>query len=79
MSENVRRSSRLQDKRRKVVAKVRTKRKKSCRILDDDSSSSGPVDDSADEKINDSITSHNSSFTRHKNEIGSRGGNFTRV
>lgn len=72
MSENVRRSSRLQDKRRKLVAKVRGK--KSCRIVDDDSSSS---DDSRDDKFNNSITSNNTSFTGNRNPIVSLGGNFT--
>lgn len=74
MSENFRRSTRLQDKRRKIAAKVKPKRKRSCRIVDEDSYSS---DDSADDKINDSVTSLDSSFTRHQNKIGSRGGNFT--
>ena len=75
MSERVRRSSRLQDKRTKLIAKVR---KKSCRIADDDSSSSDSLDPA--DGANDSVlTSSNTSFTRRKNQIGSRGGNFTRV
>ena len=74
MSENVRRSTRLQNKRRKIAAKVKSKRKKSCRILDEDSFSS---DDSTDDKLNDSAMSHDSSFTRLQNKMGSRGGNFT--
>lgn len=84
MSGYVRRSSRLQDKRAKLVSKIRKKtekktRKRSCRILDDDSSSSNAVDDSASDDMNDSVRSNNTSFTGNKNRIGSIGGNFTRM
>ena len=71
MSERIRRSSRLQDKRTKLVAKVR---RKSCRIVDDDSSSDNQAYDG-----NDSITSNNASLIKRKNRIGSLGGNFTTV
>ena len=74
MSERLQRSSRLQDKqikRTKLAAKVK---KKSYRIMDDDSSSDINLTDDG----NHSITSNNTSFTTRQ-QIGSQGGNFTRV
>ena len=80
MSKNVRRSTRLQDKRTKLAANVRTARRKSnYRILDDDSTSSSADNSADDDEINDSVVSNNASFTRRSNRIGSKGGNFTRV
>lgn len=72
MSERVRRSTRLQDKREKLAAKVRRKKSRTCRIVDDDSSSSDSV-------IDDSLASTTTYSTVRKCQIGSRGGNFTKV
>ena len=74
MSERLQRSSRLQDKQIKQTKLAAKARKKSCRIVDDDSSSDINLTDDG----NDSITSNNTSFTTRQ-QIGSRGGNFTRV
>ena len=74
-SENTRRSTRLQNKRERFLSKSSGKRKK-CRIADDSDSRS----DSSESLSDDGIAA-NTSFSKHepRYEIGSRGGNFTRV
>lgn len=44
--------------------------------MDDDSSSSDPVDDFG---VDETVTSNNASFSGYRNRIGSLGGNFTRM
>jgi len=75
-SENTRRSARLQNKREKFLLKRFGKRKK-CRIADDSDSRS----DSPENLSDDCEAAINTSFSKHepRYEIGSRGGNFTRV
>ena len=71
-SENTRRSARLQNKRERFLSKSSGKRKK-CRIADDS--------DSRSDSSSDDGKAANTSFSKHepRYEIGSRGGNFTRV
>ncbi|XP_065890153.1 E3 ubiquitin-protein ligase HACE1-like [Dysidea avara] len=72
-SGNTRRSSRLQEKREKFLTKSSRKR---CRIADDSDSRSDSSENSSDD-----CEAANTSFSKHepRYEVGSRGGNFTRV
>jgi len=77
-SQNTRRSTRLQNKREKFLKNFSKRRK--CRIAEDSDSRSDSARDSPENSSDDSEAANTSySKLEPRYEIGSRGGNFTRV